>query len=435
MRGIPLIPAMLCAMLLLQPALASDRDLELQSNWFGERVDWRVSLGLPVDNEFVPPLSADYNWAYGDVLLGANLRQYNTRNYYTAIAAYKDGSLDIYDSEGPFETTSELRSGAYHVTAGLPNGRLLCWLTVPGQFPLRLELARRYRPGTGFDIVVEPPEPVSERLEDWTILASYQTDLVGNNVATVVLDGTGRLLYELPGLELDGRVVQLEYTRNPLPGVDMPWLLLSLEYGTPGSGDVLRTAVGTAWYVPGQQWYTQAVRPTGRHNSSIHLTDTAGGAQALMAWDESDDQQTLGYIDRLHLRMGNSRQLITDKGLPNLFNRYSTTRNWCFRETASNRFPYVLFSDGTDLLFGYNAARRGDEGEDVGYKTFVLMQGERITDDYGNSGALYPVDGVTMSTHWNTGEPLVFYIRSGSPDYPGGQLYRMSYTRPTAARE
>ena len=76
---------------------------------------------------------------------------------------------------------------------------------------------------------------------------------------------------------------------------------------------MLRSAVGTAWFVPGQQWYTQAVRPTGRNNSSIYLDNTAGGALALMAWDSSDNYQTLSYIDRLHMRMGNTRQVITDK--------------------------------------------------------------------------------------------------------------------------
>ncbi|MCB1220599.1 MAG: hypothetical protein H7A35_02965 [Planctomycetales bacterium] len=425
---------LLVAILPIQSARAADRDLESLGNWFGDRVDWRVSLGLPVDTEFIAPITADYNWAYGTPLLGVNVREYNTRNYYVAIAGFSDGRLDIYDSEGPMNATAELRSGRYHVTAGLPNGRLLCWLTVPGQFPIRLELSRSYLPGSGFDVVVDPPEPVSANLADWTILASYQTNVAGNNIATDVMDGNGRLLYELPGLEMDGVVRQLEYTREPVAGVDMAWMLMSVEYGEPRAGDVLRSAVGTAWFVPGQQWYTQAVRPTGRNNSSIYLDNTAGGALALMAWDSSDNYQTLSYIDRLHMRMGNTRQVITDKGIANLLSYYTTTRNWCFRRTAANRFPYVLFSDGRDLLFGYNATRRGEEGDEAGYRSFALMQGERVSDDYGNEGALYPVDGVTMSTHWSTGAPLVFYIRNGSADYPGGQLYHLQYTRPASAR-
>ena len=84
---------LLVAILPIQSARAADRDLESLGNWFGDRVDWRVSLGLPVDTEFIAPITADYNWAYGTPLLGVNVREYNTRNYYVAIAGFSDGRL------------------------------------------------------------------------------------------------------------------------------------------------------------------------------------------------------------------------------------------------------------------------------------------------------------------------------------------------------
>ena len=435
-RHLSIPAALLLCLILATAAPASDRDLELAGNWFSSRVEWRTSIGLPIDTEFSRPLVAEYNWAYGSTILGINNREFNSRRYYVAIAGYKDQRLDIYDSIGPMPQAAQLSSGPYHISAGLPDGRIICWLTLPGEFPIQLRLAERYLPGSGFDVIVEPPQPISSNLADWTVLVCYQANVAGNSVATEVLDGEGRLIYDLPGLEMEGVVRQLEYTRHPVHGVDMPWLLASVEYGDSAAGGVLRKAVGSAWYVPNDQWFKQAIRTTGRNNTSIYLDDdAAGGAVALMAWDGSDDNRNEGYIERLHMRVGNSRQIITDRGLPVLFNRYTATHNWCFKRTSANRYPYVLFSDGTDLLFGYNASRRGDEGEDVGYKTFVLQEGQQITDDYGNSGPLYPIEGVAMSTHWSSGSPHVFYIQNGSIDHEGGQLFQLEYTRPGAARE
>lgn len=420
-----------CILLVSQISMAADRDMELPGNWTSSRVDWRRSLGIPIDTEFVAPLTAHYNWAYGNTLLGVNVRQFGAREFYAAIASFSDDRLDILDSEGPLPGAAILRSGRYHVTAGLADGRILCWLTAPGEYPVRLQLANRYLRGSGFDVIVEAPDPPSATWADWTILVCFQTSLGENNIATEVYDGNGRLIYDLPGLQVAGRVRQLEYTRSPVPGVDLPWLLMSIDSGSVSAGAPYNATVGTAWYVPGEQWYLQGVRPGGRDNSSIYLDDeAAGGAIALMAWDDSDEFSSGGFIERLHMRSGNARQIITDKGLPNLFNWHTTSANWCFGRTVSSRYPYVLFSDGTDLMFGYNAARRGEEGADVGYRTFTLMQGLRVSDDYGNEGPLYSLEGLALSTHWNTGQPQVFYIQNGSADYEGGQLYQMRYERP-----
>ena len=436
MNSLPrlLLLAAACCLLAGRTVRAAERDMDLPGNWFGDRVEWRSSLGLPVDTEFVAPLCAQYNWAYGNTVLGINVRRFGTREYFTAIASYSDERLDILESEGPLQDASQLRSGRYHVTAGLANGSILCWLTAPGEYPLRLPLTDRYLRGSGFDVIVEAPDPPGNNWEAWTILLCYQTSRVGNDIVTEAYDGTGRLLYDLPGLRIDGLVREVEYTRHPTPGTDLPWLLISVDYGAVDAGVPDSVAVGTAWYVPDDQWYTQGVRNTSRDNSSIYLDeDAAAGGLAMMAWDDSDEYGVGGFIERLHLRQGNARQIITDKGLPNLINSYTSRRNWCFAKTAANRFPYIVFSNGTDIMFGYNAARRGSAGSDVGYHTFTLQHGEVITDDYGNAGALYPVSGLALSTHWNTGQPHVFYIRNGSADYEGGQLYQLQYTSPQAS--
>lgn len=433
MRRLPPI-AILFLLLLWGTATASDRDLELPGNWFGDRVDWRVSLGLPTDSEFTAPLVAQYNWAYGSTVLGVNVREFGTHRYFATVAGFSDGRLDIYDSVGPLGRAAVYKAGPYHVSAGLDDGRVLCWLTAPGEFPRSLVLVNNYLPTSGFDVVVEPPDPPGSNWEDWTVVLSYQANVAGNNIVTVVLNGNGELLYDLPGLEMDGVVRELEYARRPLPGLDMPYLLMVVEYGDSGSGGILRKATGTAWFDPDQGWFTQGIRATGRSNSSVYLdADTAGGALAMMAWDASDEYQNTSYIERLHLRLGSSGQVLTDTGLPNLVNRFTTNVNWCFGKTVANRFPYVLFSDGTDVLFGYNASRRGEQGRDVGYKTFVLVRGQLAGDEYGNEGPLYPVEGVAMSTHWNTGDPLVFFIQQGSADYAGGQLYHLQYISPAKA--
>ena len=179
------------------PAAAQVGGLDQPGNWEYREVYWRDSGGLPVDREFSGPLAAQYNWAYGMTVLGVNVRGVGSTDYYAAVALYNSGYLDVLSVIGPLPLPVTWDSGPFHMAAGLPDGRLIVWLTAPGELPRELQFSNSYQPNTGFDVTVYTPAQANTKWAEWWITGVYQISGGDQSVAVENQDGNGSLILSL----------------------------------------------------------------------------------------------------------------------------------------------------------------------------------------------------------------------------------------------
>lgn len=417
----------------LAPAAAQVGGLDQLGNWEYREVYWRDSAGLPVDREFSGPLVAQYNWAYGMTVVGVNVRGVGSTDYYAALALHNSGYLDAMTVIGPLSLPVTWDAGPFHIAAGLPDGRLIVWLTAPGELPRELQFSSSYQPNTGFDVTVYTPEQANTKWGEWWITGAYQISGGDQSVAVENQDGNGSLISSLGLIGVPGVLESIAYLDYPVGGDWMPFVMMTVardELQEPGNNEHLLALA--AYYDSEGGWYLQNLRNAGIDNGAVYCGYDEQ-AQLLLAYDESDEFSVTGGLQQVSFT--NPAQPSVGISL-NGFDHLPVAAEfglWSYFDSARTSLPMVVASGGTDVYLGHYAPRAGRIGSELGYSFFRLYQGEAR----GGSDrpvAQYPVVGVAATSHWSTGDPEVFWVQKGSPNHAGGQLYRMQFIPPARQR-
>jgi hypothetical protein len=170
--------------------------------------------------------------AYGATVLGLNVREGGTA-YYAVIANYHEGLVDVLDAVGPLAAPVQWHSGPYHLAAGLPDGRLIAFLTAPGEYPHQVQLSFAYDPQSPFDSVVRPPQPVNNKWEEWTITAAFKLNAGEPELVAQTFDGQGRMLDSAQPLAIPGQLRSVVYLDLSVPGNSIPVLGLVTAVASP----------------------------------------------------------------------------------------------------------------------------------------------------------------------------------------------------------
>jgi len=413
------------------PALgvAQVAGLDQPGNWEFREVYWRDSGSLPVDNEFASPLVAQYNWAYGMTIVGVNVRAVGSNDYYAAVALYNSGYLDAMNVIGPLNGPAMWDAGPFHVAAGLPDGRLIVWLTAPGEMPFQVQYSTGYKQGTAFDVTVYTPPQANTKWGEWEIIAAFQ--LSGGDTLVSVEDhfGNGNLRNDYGLIGLPGNLQAIAHLDYPVNDVSVPFVLMTVardDQQVPGNNDHLLTQA--AYFDQDKGWYVQTLRSSGIDNGAVYCGYT-DQAQMLVAYDNSDQYDITGGLQQVSF--GNpsvpSAGLVLN-GFDNL-PVAAETPLWAYFASARTSLPMVVASNGGDVYLGYYAPAAGRIGNELGYRFFVLHPGE-ARQGAGGLEAQYPLSGVAGTSHWSTGNPELFWVQQGSQNHAGGQLYHAQFLPP-----
>jgi hypothetical protein len=409
-------------------ARAQTTGLEQLGRWYLAEIGWRSRGTLPADNEIASPLIAQYNWAYGAIVMGLNVRARGTNSYYATIALNDNALLDSLDSVGPLNGTALWDAGKYHLAAGLPNGQLVVWLTVPGASPQRVILSSNYAPGTGFDLAVYPPEPLTAKWEDWVITAAYQYNQDTPGLQAESFNGRGESRDYTTTLPTPGSLVSVQYADYPRDGGWTPYVVFTcLRDKQAVSGNNAHTSVQAAWYDSAQgNWIPANFRNTGLYLGNCYLGWKNGSAFALTAFDESDQFSIYGGLQLLTSSINRHGQVATSANSSCWLPTAPVAANFSYLDSARVASPFTVLSDGLDVFLGWRV-KPAKGGDGVEYYNLKLFQGERVQQNNVDV-AKYPVQGVAAAAHWSTGDPSLYWVQRGSANgISGGVLYQLVY--------
>ena len=418
--------ALIAAVLL--PAAAAKAQvagLDQLADWYMGEVTWHSSAGLPVNTEFVGPLTAAYNWAFGATVLGVNVRIVGTSEYYCAIATLQNGVLDTLDTAGPFNAPARWDSGPYHIAAGTADGVLTCWLTAPRQYPQRLQFTTFYEPDTAFDFAVYPPQPVDATWANWWVTGVYQYSVFSPQLVVASMDAAGQPRGGLQALNLDGDLRSVAYMDYPVGAGSIPYAVFTTLYDRDlelGNNDHLRST--GAWFSASRGWYTGTLRQAGLYNGQVFL---AGGEQplGLLGYDESDSYNLSSSLTLITPNVQQGASVTTHIG-PNCYLPVTvSTANCCFFSSARSNYPLVAYSDGTDIGLGFYVPPQSRSNR-LEYYFMLANQGEQASFD-GQWQAVYPVQAVAATAHWSTGNPELYWVQHGSRNNTLGALFHLYY--------
>jgi hypothetical protein len=414
-----------------QGAFAQTAGLEQLGRWYLAEVGWRDRGTLPSDNELAAPLIAQYNWAYGAIAMGLNVRARGTSSYYAAVALNDNAQLDVLDSFGPVSGPVLWDAGKYHLAAGLPNGQLVVWLCAPGAMPRRVVLTDSYTPGTGFDLAVYPPDPVSRTWESWVISAAYQYSQGDPGLLVESFHGDGSSLDFTSTLGTPGNLVSVQYADYPASaGGSTPYVAFTCERDNqPSPGNNAHTGLLTAWYSSSEgRWVPANFRNTGLYlgNTSLGWGGANGTATVLAAFDESDQSGLYGGLQLLTTSINRHGQVASTAHSACWLPCAPRRDNFCFLDSARLAGPFTVLSDGLDVFFGWRV-QAANGGQGLEYYHLRLHQGERAQQGTGTQ-ARFPILGVAAAAHWSSGDPSLYWIQRGnSSGETGGVLYQLVY--------
>jgi hypothetical protein len=421
---LPLLPALI-ALLAVQAAQAQLQPLSLLADWRLDRLDWHDTGGLPTNSQFVSPMTACYNWAWGEVALGLNVQAGDT--YYAVVAIVNGNSLDALSVAGPSARTVAWSAGPYHVAAVLPDGRLSLWLTAPGQYPRQVILATGLAAGTPLAVTATPPAPPSQ--PDWRISAAYQDDQGGPVLQVATFNGAGRPLTYTASLRLPDELLSLsygEYAAGGAGGPAVPSVLFVAAAPEPSMTDN-NTASNAyiASYTSQRGWVVSRLRAAGINGGAPFLGSAGTSPNAMIALDEWANAQTYGVLQALSASLmsdgtvsipllGPSDQVPTPVD-PDVF---------AWVASARNVNPLSAYSDGRYLYLG-ELAGRGRAGNELGYQFFNLYDANAQAPPSDS----YAITALGATAHWSTGNPLLFFLQDGSPADPATTtLFRLAYS-------
>ena len=427
-----LFVALAGAVLTLAPldcAQAQTTGLDQLGRWYLAQVQWRDRGTLPSDNEFAAPLTAQYNWAYGGIVMGLNVRARGTSSYYATVALNDNAQLDVLDSFGPVIGPAVWDAGKYHMAAGLPNGQLVLWLCAPGAMPHRVVLTDSYTPGTGFDLAVYPPDPISRTWEDWVVSAAYQYSQGDPGLLVESFHGDGRSLDYTSTLGTQGDLVSVQYADYPLQGSGItPYAIFTHKRDNqPTTGNNAHTSLLAAWYSTSEgRWVPAHLRDTGLYLGTTFFGWSGSNAVALAAFDESDQSGLYGGLQLISTSINRHGQVSSTAPSSCWLPCAPRLSQFCFLESARVASPFTVLSDGLDIFMGWRVQPSGG-GEGLEYYHLRLFTGERIQQGTGVS-ARYPILGVAAAAHWSTGDPSLYWIQRGNDrGEAGGLLYQLVY--------
>jgi hypothetical protein len=411
-------------------AQAQTAGLEQLGRWYLAELNWRNRGTLPADNEAAAPLVAQYNWAYGAITMGLNIRARGTNSYYAAIAINDNASLDYLDSVGPANGPALWRAGKYFLAAGLPNGQLVVWLTAPGASPRRIVLTNSYTGGTGFDVAVYPPDPLGTDWAKWFISAAYQNSDSSRGLVVESFTGAGTSQGITSTLQTPGNLVDVRYLDFPLADKSSYTAYTVFTYerdNQPVPGNNTHTGIQAAWYNMSQnQWAPTSFRDTGLYLGNCYLGWKNSAVCALVAFDQSEGASLYGGLQLLNCSANRLNQVATSAAGSCWLPVAPVRNNFYFLESARVASPFTVLSDGQDIYLGWQVqSNRG--GNQLEYFHLCLYRGDRQTQ--GNTElALYPIQGVAAAAHWSTGDPSLYWVQRGSNrGASGGVLYQLVY--------
>jgi hypothetical protein len=336
----------------LQPAAAQVAGLDQLGNWEYREIYWRDAGGLPVDREFAGPLVAQYNWAYGMTVVGVNVKGVGAEEYYAAVALYNTGYLDAMAVVGPLSLPVTWDAGPFHVAAGLPDGRLLVWLTAPGEMPRELQFSSSYQPNTAFDITAYTPAQANTNWPEWWITGAYQLAGVDRTIAVENQDGNGQLKSSLGLIDVPGFLESIAYLDYPSGEEWVPFLLLTVardDQALPGNNEHLLTMA--AFYDYDTGWAVQTLRNSGIDNGAV-FCGYDEQAQFLVAYDESDQYTVTGGLQQVSF----TNPASPSAGMVlNGFDRLPVAAEialWEYFDSARTSLPMVIAGNGADLFLG-----------------------------------------------------------------------------------
>ncbi len=417
------------ALALPSGALAQTTGLDQLGRWYLAEVDWSDRGALPSDNELAAPLIAEYNWAYGAIMMGLNVRARGTSSYYAAVALNDNAKLDALDSFGPVSSPALWDAGKYHLAAGLPSGQLVVWLCAPGTQPRRVVLTDSYTAGTGFDLAVYPPDPISTDWSKWVISAAYQYSKGDSGLQVESFHGDGRSLDYTNTLPTPGNLVSVQYMDYPLEdGNITPYVVFSCERDTrPVAGNNSHTGLQAAWYSGAEgRWVPVVLRETGVYLGKTYLAQSGTAITALAAFDQTDAGGAYGGLQLISTSANRHGQVASTLHSNCWLPCAPQSNNLCFLQSARVSSPFTVLSDGLDVFFGWRVQPAGG-GQGVDYYHLRLFQGERSAQGAANT-AHYPVLGVAAAAHWSTGDPSIYWVQRGNDrGEAGGVLYQLVY--------
>jgi len=427
----------ICLLALLAPgwAIAQERTAGLDdlSNWYLNPVVWRGAAGLPVDIEFMPPLVAQYNWAYGATVLGVNVRSVGGQDYYAVLATYTDGALDSMSVFGPVSGAARWHSGPYHLAAGLPDGRIVLWLTAPREYPRQLVVANDYAAGTEFSVAVYTPGPVTAAWDTWSFTCAYQNSYLQQGPALFAIrqTGNGDTLSGFPALNLPGDIRGVSYYDYPVPGSALAYVVLDVVRDqNMERGNNAHTTAMCAHFEPDRGWIAQTLHHTGLFGGQLVLYVSGGATYIALTWDESSEYGISSALELISTQPQGSISVQTTVLGSTYFPVIPDIEGVCLLPAARSSHPLAILSDRRDIWLGYFVPGPRYSEQELEYNFFKLYEGEVVTRPDGLAAAAYPVIGVAATAHWSTGNPEVFWVQQGSDQHAGGQLFCLAYAPP-----
>lgn len=383
-------------------------------SWNIAEMDWADMSGLPRDVEFTAPVTASYNLGYGTTMLGLNLRSGAEGNqYYLAIASCVNGQLTVYDYMGPFEAPVQWDSGPYHLAAGLPDRRLAVWLTAPGEYPRLSYLAFDYQPSTTFTCTVVPPSGLANNWPAWQIDAAYLTD--NRTLAVGAYDGLGRFL---AGPELLDTV----YSVNSI-------VMRKLALGDIWTTSVVYTnskGLYHAWYDETKGWQSERLADNRLDNIRLWFSPEPAPPLGLVLYVDGADAYTNPTLHALTISNASGRYITVRWG-------HSTTvwpeyrqRPTAFIDSVSSIWPLIAQASDGNIQLAYHQPDPTGKRH-MPFNSVELHYGVRHGSGTGTVEA-YPITGISGTAHWQSGNPVIFWVQLGGGRRPGeGTLFRLSY--------
>jgi len=384
--------------------------------WRLREVTWADKGGVPIDSQFSQGLSAHYNLAYGTTVLGVTTRVPDDNHYYAVVASCEDSQLTTLDYMGPFNTAPTWHSGPYHVAAGLPDGRLVVWLTAPGEFPVPLTASWNYIPGTPFSCQAYPPEPPAKRWQDWTATVAYEVDPDNPGIAVITIDGIGRVIAGLDILDLSNHLAEIhlrEYTFG--------------EYIIPGLLIYSGASIYSAWHHPTWGWRAEKLSDSRLDRVRLWLSPGIRQPGALAIFNDNADILDVPVLQQINLAITAETGITARWGKSAKFDQNYEYDETSFIDTVQLVWPLIAQSTGTDIWLSYHYQDPRAKPGSLVFKSALLHTGER-----GIIGseevALHPVLSISGASHWNTGTPEIFWVQLGGGRlYGEGALYQLEY--------
>lgn len=421
---LPLLTA-LVALLAVQAAQAQLQPLSLLADWRLDRLDWHDTGGLPVNAEFVSPMTACYNWAWGEVALGLNVQA--GQSYYAVVAIVNGNSLDALSVAGPYTRTVAWNAGPYHVAAVLPDGRLSLWLTAPGQYPRQVILATGLAAGTPLAVTATPPAPPSQ--PDWRISAAYQDDQGGRVLQLATFNGAGKALTYTPSLRLPDELLSLsygEYSVGGAAGPAVPSVLFVAAAPEPSKTDNnSASSVYIASCTSQRGWVLSWLRAAGINGGAPFLGSAGTSPNAMIALDEWANAQGYGVLQALPASlMSDGTVSIPLLGPRDEISAPVDPDTFAWVASARSVNPLSAYSDGRYLYIG-ELTGRGRAGNELGYQFFNLYDANA----QARPSDTYAITALGATAHWSTGNPQLFFLQDGTAADPATTtLFRLAYS-------